>query len=197
MPNRHLRAWPLTISILLPIFLCSPQVFAKDVTVFDVRRPLAMENGENLPKDYFFNAGSNDGLKRGMLVNVNRRQALYDQYLNKSPGDLAVPIGQLRIIHVQPDMSVARLESMQSRDNTPSAEFEAVMVGDKIDLSTARMAPQKTAALEEMAIPVVPAPAAQAPSVVAPIEKPSLSPDHAKDFSSVAPTAPVKVNTAM
>ena len=79
---------------------------------------------------------------------MNRRHSLYDPYLNKSPGDLVVLVGQLRIIHVQDDMSVARLENIEGRQSLPTIEFDAIMVGDKVDLNTAKMAPRKTAALE-------------------------------------------------
>lgn len=203
MPQRHLK---IRLYSSLVLLLSSFQfVQAKEVTVFDVRRPLAMENGEQPQKDYFLNAGSIDGLKNGMLVNVTRRQALYDPYLNKSPGDLVVSVGVLRIIHVQADMSVARLESLQNGATAPTVEFEAVMAGDKVDLSSARMA-KKTASLEG-ASPVMPAaeplPAMAAPagsSAMAPAQQPDGRPE--KDFSSiteqvVAPKASVNVNTTM
>lgn len=201
MPSWHYsKGCGLRFLISLIVISVCHVASAKDVTVFDIRRPLAMENGENPAKDYFFNAGTTAGLKKGMLITVTRRQALYDQYLNKSPGDLVVAVGQLRIIHVQPDMSVARLETLQDRANSPNVEFEAVMVGDKIDLSSARMAPQKTASLEMnmQSQPLsIPAPAQPSMIMTPKVEMPKLAPDHAKDFSSVAPQAPLNVNTAM
>lgn len=191
MPQRHLKTW--SGAILAILLLSSLQgAFAKDVTVFDVRRALAMENGDQPHKDYFFNAGSSEGLKKGMLVTVTRRQALYDQYLNKSPGDLVVAVGVLRIIHIQADMSVARLESLQNRDNSPGVEFEAIMVGDKVEISSARMAPQKTASLDNTT-----------PSSSPTVEQPQLPSDNAKSTTSaveqflIAPKASANVNTAM
>lgn len=106
--------------------------YAKEATVFDVRRPIAMENNEVPPKDYYINAGSKDGLKKGMTVTVSRRLNLYDQYQNKSTSDLVVPIGVLKIIHLQDDVAVARLEEIKSREALPTVEFDAIMVGDKV-----------------------------------------------------------------
>jgi len=178
---------PSRLQIFLLIIFLSSISFAKDVTVFDVRRPLAMDDSQHTPKDFYINAGSNDGMKVGMIVAVQRRQALYDVYQNKSPGDLVVMVGQLRIIHVQAEISVARLESITKNDESPAVDFDAVMVGDKVDLSSARMGPRKTAALEESSMPVE-----IKLDVSAPLPATSPSPAANKtDFSSTAPQGTV------
>jgi hypothetical protein len=51
-------------------------------------------------------------------------------------------------------MCVARLENIEGRENLPTIEFEAVMVGDKVDLNSAKMAPRKTASLDMQLLPV-------------------------------------------
>src|SRR5690349_6711302 len=104
---------------------------AKEIAVFDVRRPLSFENGQDLPKDFYINAGIEVGLKVGMTVSVNRRQTLYDPFQNKSPGDLIIPVGRLKIIHVQDNIAVARLEEIAGRQSLPTLEFDAIMVGDR------------------------------------------------------------------
>lgn len=135
--------------VLLSQILFTQIAFAKDVTVFDVRRPLAMTNDEVPAKDYYINAGSNDGLKVGVVLTIYRRQTLYDVYQAKSPGDLVVAVGELRVIHVQGDISVARLENLRKHDDAPNVDFDAIMVGDKADLASARNASKKTAATTE------------------------------------------------
>ena len=156
--------------------------FAKDVTVFEARRPLSMENNKQLPKDYFINAGSVEGLKVGMIFKVNRRQSLYDPYKQKAPEELLIPVGELRVIHVQGDLSVARLEDVYSRDQLPTLEADGIMVGDRVDLSSGRMAPRKTAAVDVMLTPIV----LEAPTGPTNQVTPAMG---SADISSTAPTS--------
>ncbi|NJL25891.1 MAG: hypothetical protein HC902_12475 [Calothrix sp. SM1_5_4] len=46
-------------------------------------------------------------------------------------------VAKVRIIHVQRGLAVARLVSEFTRDNAPLLEDNFVMVGDRLDLSTA------------------------------------------------------------
>lgn len=150
--------WQHSVLIILN-FIFIHFAHAKEGTVFEVRRPVALDSNDKPPKDFFINVGSKDGLKVGMLVMVNRRQSLYDIYLNKSAEDLVVNVGQLRIIHVQPDLSVARLENIENREALPVLDYDAIMVGDKVDLSSAKMAPRKTASLDNSTtLETIPAP---------------------------------------
>lgn len=136
------------LKIVALIFLFQNIALAKEAIVFDVRRPQPMVNGEVLPQDFYINMGSEDGMKVDMVVTVNRRQTMYDAYTNKSPGDLIVAVGQLRVIHVQQGLSVARLEKMYDRASLPSLDYDGVMVGDRLDMGSARVSPRKTAAIE-------------------------------------------------
>jgi len=147
---------------------------ASEIVVFDIRRPLSLDPGKRHEKDYFINSGSEAGLKPDMLIVVSRRQTLYDAYKNKSPGELIVPVAELRIIHVQKGLSVARLERMVDRAALPNLDFDAVMVGDKLDMETARMARQKTAQIEEQ-------------------PEPKPEPSGQGDFSSLLPTGKVEI----
>lgn len=131
---------------------------AQEVTVFDVRKNLPMSDDEPVYRDFYINAGSNAGIKSGMIITVIRKRALYDPYQNNNPSDLSVPVGELKVIHVQKDMSVARLHRTFDRDNMPILEFNFILVGDRLDLGTAHFgggeksekakAPTKSAAAE-------------------------------------------------
>ena len=112
---------------------------AQALSIFEVRRRLPMTNDEVTEKDFYINGGREKGIKPGMIVTVTRQLALYDSYQNKSPGDLVIPVGELKIVFVQKGVTVAREHSLFARKNLPVLEENFLMVGDQIDLGSARM----------------------------------------------------------
>lgn len=112
---------------------------ANAVSVFEVRKRLAMTNDEAVPRDFYLNGGVESGLKAGMIIKVTRQITPYDSYQNKSPGDLIVPVGELKIIFVQKGVSVARLHRVFDRSDLPILEDDYIMVGDEVDVGSARL----------------------------------------------------------
>lgn len=108
-----------------------------ELTIFDVRRTLPMSDGEKVFRDYYINGGSELGLGVGMVITVQRRVPLYDNYSNHSAGDLDLKVAKLKIIHVQKGLAVARLHSEFSRDNAPLLEDNFIMIGDRLNMATA------------------------------------------------------------
>lgn len=126
------------ISLLFNILIFSHQSYSQqqNINIFDVRNTLALSDDEPTYKDYYLNAGSERGLKAGMVITVTRSQALYDSYQNKSPGELRVEVGQVKLIHVQKGISVARDYADVSRVSHPILDYDFVMIGDELDLET-------------------------------------------------------------
>lgn len=126
------------ISLLFNILIFPHQSYSQqqNINVFDVRNTLALSDDEPTYKDYYLNAGSERGLKAGMVITVTRSQALYDSYQNKSPGELRVEVGQVKLIHVQKGISVARDYADVSRVSHPILDYDFVMIGDELDLDT-------------------------------------------------------------
>jgi len=128
--------------------LISVSAFA-DLWIFDSRRPIALSEDEHPPRDYYINGGTEQGLKPGLLVTVRRRLTLYDFLENRSPGDLIVPIGKIKSIHVQKGLSVARLHSMAKGPSAVALEQDFLMVGDRLDLGSAEADSGKAEAAAE------------------------------------------------
>ena len=129
-------------------------VQAQEVAIFDARKTLPLSPDEPVHQDFYLNAGTEVGLRPGTIVTVKRRTSLYDAYQNRSPGDLLVPVGDLRVIHSQKGLSVARLHEMLPRKNLPILEIDFIMVGDRLDMSSARAGSEKASASNDS----VPAP---------------------------------------
>ncbi len=110
-------------------FLTSP-------TIFDVRRSLPLEPDEAVTHDFYINAGPELGLKKGSFINVVRPVPVHDPIQNKQQATLNIPIGKLQIIHVEKNLAVGRLRSELTDDERPTVEFEAIMIGDRVDLAS-------------------------------------------------------------
>jgi hypothetical protein len=122
--------------LLLALTVTAP-AFADDLTIFDVRKNLAMSDTEKVYRDFYINGGSEAGLSAGMIITVERRMPLYDNYQNRSAGDLQLKVAKIKIIHVQKGISVARLHSEFTRENAPLLEDNFIMVGDRLDMNSA------------------------------------------------------------
>jgi hypothetical protein len=110
----------------------------KNYQVFDVRRNLAMNAKDAVTRDYYVNAGTQDGLKAGMILSVYRRDPIFDTH-DDVRDDLYAPVGQIKLIHVQRTLSVARLVAISKNTTSPIVDFRSVMIGDRIDLKSASM----------------------------------------------------------
>jgi hypothetical protein len=141
----------------------SLSAFARDITIFDSHRSVALSDQERPPRDYYIGAGSEIGLRPGLIITVQRRSTLYDDYENRSVGDLVVPVGKVRIIQAQSGLSVGRFHSLIRGANAPALEDSMIMVGDFLDLSSVEI--EKTEKVGEMAPPTPPPVAVTDPPV--------------------------------
>ena len=164
---------------LLPLFFVQVTI-AGELTIFDVRKPVALSDKEVVQKDYYIDSGTEAGLQKGTIVTVFRKVPLYDTYQSRSAGDLKVEVAKVRIIHAQQGLSVARFAADIPRADIPILEENYIMIGDHLDISTATR-DKKSASNGEGSTPsadpgtapaAAPAPAPEAPAVAAPVAPP-------------------------
>ncbi len=141
-----IRALVLSLFFYLPTLAYGQMA----VTIFEVRKTLAMSDDDPVYRDFYVNGGSEVGLSVGAIMTVRRRLPLYDSYQNRSAGDLDLRVARVKVIHVQRGLAVVRLHSEFSREQTPLLEDNFIMVGDMIDLQSAtrEKVEKKTAAVE-------------------------------------------------
>src|SRR5205823_4199211 len=121
----------------------SAHAHPSDFIVFDVRKTLPLHDGEQVYRDYYVNIGTETGVRAGSILAVYRRIPVVDVYRNKAQGDLIVPVGHLRVIHSQKTMSVCRLAGRASESQVPVMDYEAVMMGDRVEIAGNDMGPEK------------------------------------------------------
>lgn len=107
------------------------------VTIFEVRKSLAMADNDPVYRDFYVNGGSESGIAVGSIMTVRRRLPMYDSYQNRSAGELELKVAKVKVIHVQRGLSVVRLHSEFTREQSPLLEDNYIMVGDLIDLGSA------------------------------------------------------------
>ena len=131
-----LKIFRSSIAILLSLLSLSPCAWA-ELTIFDMRKNLPLSDSERVYRDFYINGGTEAGIVNGMIITVQRRMPLYDNYSNRSAGDLDLKVAKIKIIHTQKGISVARVHSEYNRDAAPLLEDNFIMIGDRIDLATA------------------------------------------------------------
>lgn len=110
---------------------------AGDSVIYGTYITLSMGNpGEDHPRDFYVSLGSKSGAKVGAKVEVMRRIATHDLMNRKLQKDMLFPIATLKIIHVEQNASIARLEKMMPEEATPAMTPRAVMVGDSVRLAS-------------------------------------------------------------
>lgn len=104
-----------------------------DFQVYGVYRPIDLGvPGEAPAKDFYINMGSQHGLREGTVVEVSRKASTYDITTQKLFKDMVFSIARLKVIHVESNAAIARLDQMAPADKTPAISPRAVMVGDLI-----------------------------------------------------------------
>lgn len=106
---------------------------AQDFMVYSVYKGLDFGNpGEAPLKDYYVNMGSAQGVRTGMTLEVLRKIASYDLVSQKLYQDVTFAFARLKVIHVEKNAAIARLETVFPATETPSFTPRAVMVGDLV-----------------------------------------------------------------
>jgi hypothetical protein len=124
----------LTAAITLPFTAGSA-----DFVVYSVYKAIDLGNPGEVPqKDFYVNMGSANGLHSGSTLEVIRKVATYDLLSEKLYKDISFPIARLKVIHVEQNAAVARLEQILPADKTPAIANRAVMVGDAVQITNSK-----------------------------------------------------------
>ena len=192
------------LRFVAPVFvgmLClSSVVRAETVSIFDMRKSLPLDPDEQATREFYVNAGPEAGLRDGLYARVMRMIPVHDPIANKAQATMMIPVGYVKIIHAERGIAVARPYGELTDDDRPTLEYEGIMIGDRIDLSTASAdeprLPKKRAHRRAEA-----APPARPTSVIVLAPEPAAAPVPAEKTVTqpvppVAPAAPQAAGAA-
>jgi hypothetical protein len=120
---------------LLSEFLFCSRVLAAetDHTVYQVYRPIDLGDGAaQPPKDIFVSIGASQGVHKGSMLDVYRRISSFDNLTQKHMGDHMIPVGKVRVIHVDEKTAIARADRFVSVEQEPALLPQAIMIGDVV-----------------------------------------------------------------
>lgn len=123
------------MKILFTLFLTfSLRTLAEEMTIFEVHRNIPLADNDPIYKDFYIKGNEASGLKKNLVVQVNRKMTLRDASGSQVMGEVVAPVGQLKIIAVYGKIAVAREYKNYSREDLPMLETPWFMIGDSIEL---------------------------------------------------------------
>ena len=94
-----------------------------------------MDDSEVKPKkNFYINMGIQQGIKEGSLLDVYRVISRLDPYENKKRYNYKVKIGEVKILHVEEQSSIASTITLNTGEAHPLFEIKNLMIGDHVDV---------------------------------------------------------------
>lgn len=125
------------LGLLNFLLLFAYQAFATEIQIVETRKNLQLANDQKVFRDYYINAGTENGLKPNLTFQVYRKVAVNDLYQsNSNGGTVLLPVGKVKIIYSQTKLSIGRLYSLAKPADGPIVDVPAFMVGDSIDVGS-------------------------------------------------------------
>jgi hypothetical protein len=119
------------IEMLAPV-----RALGADYSVYEVFRAVDLgESDRPPPKEIFVNMGSNQGVKKGSVLDVYRKVVSFDNLSEKVGGEHMIPVGRIKVIHTDEKTAIARVDRYVSLEQEPSLLPQTVMIGDLVRLA--------------------------------------------------------------
>lgn len=120
--------------VFLALFFIQSLLQANELVIVDVHRNIPLSDEEPIFKDFAISLGESSNLKKNLVVFVKRKISIKDSTA-KAVGEIETNVGQLRIIHVDKKIAIAREYKLIPRDEEVALDQLGIMTGDYIDLT--------------------------------------------------------------
>jgi hypothetical protein len=124
------------ILMILLTSLHSTSVEAKSYLIYSVAQDLPMGVDEQIiKKNFYVNIGSNQGVKKGTLLDVFRIISVLDPYDNRKRINYRVKIGELKVLHANQEAAITISHKTLTED-LPVLDLDSFIVGDHVAVAT-------------------------------------------------------------
>ena len=124
------------ILMILLTSLHSTSVVARSYLIYSVAQDLPMGVDEQiLKKNFYVNIGSNQGVKKGTVLDVFRIISVLDPYDNRKRINYRVKIGELKVLHANQEAAITVSHKTPTED-LPVLDLDSFIVGDHVAVAT-------------------------------------------------------------
>ncbi|MBF0297717.1 MAG: hypothetical protein HQK51_03300 [Oligoflexia bacterium] len=111
-------------------------LYASEHVIYSISQDVPMGfKDEKIYKNFYVNMGENQGIKKGLLLDVYRTIAQYNPYQNNGQySNYRLKIGELSVVHSEDEACVANSKIFYKDDNSPSMEIKDFMIGDQVQI---------------------------------------------------------------
>lgn len=129
------KLFELPILFIIALTFTASMAIAKDYVIYSIAQDIPMGNkGEVLRKNFYVDMGTNQGLKKGSLLDVYRVVSVLDPYESKKRFNHRIKIGEVKILHAEDSSAIAVLNKLEENDETPVFEIGKMMIGDIVSV---------------------------------------------------------------
>lgn len=122
--------------LIFAALLFTTNLAQADHQVFGVKSDFPMTDGQPLFRDVYVNLGTNQGIKAGSSLDVLRSITTVDEINQRVGKNISFKFAQLKVIHAEGDIAVARVEKFMPPESIPTGSHTNVMVGDQVQISS-------------------------------------------------------------
>ena len=125
------KFFELPVLFIVTLAFTASMAIAKDYVIYSIAQDLPMGNkGEIIRKNFYVDMGTNQGLKKGSLLDVYRVVSVIDPYESKKRYNHRIKIGEVKVLHAEDSSAIAVVNKFEEAEETPVFEISKMMIGD-------------------------------------------------------------------
>lgn len=116
---------------MITLTFTANMAIAKDYVIYSISQDIPMgHKDEIIRKNFYVDMGSNQGIKKGSILDVYRVVSVLDPYESKKRFNHRIKIGEVKILHSEDSSAIGMLNKLEDSEDTPVFEVGKMMIGD-------------------------------------------------------------------